>query len=202
MQIVIIILVVMSIWLIITGIERFLTFSAARNQSREFESKVASTLENHQIDEAISLSSKYKKSHLAMVINAGLQEFRAHQDSEDVIDASKRSLQRATSIKVSEFKRGLTGLATIGSTAPLVGLCGSVFGIINVFDGMRAAESAGIAAVSGGIAEALVSTVVGLGVGVPAVWLSKYFISKVENFVVEMDKSSAELINLFLKHHK
>ena len=197
------ILLVMSIWSIAIMVERYLTFTAARNQSREFAPKVATSLKSQKIDEAISLSDKYKKSHLAMVVNAGLQEFRAHQLSTEisgeVVDASKRALQRSTAIKIAEFRRGLSGLATIGSTAPFVGLFGTVFGIINSFVGMGESASAGISAVAGGIAEALVTTAVGLAVAVPAVWLFNYFTSKVDNFVVEMDNSSAELIDFFLK---
>ena len=200
---VVVVLLIMSIWSIAIMVERYLTYSAAKNQSREFATKVAQSLKSQKIDEAISLSDKYKKSHLAMVVNAGLQEFRAHQLSSDIsgeiVDSSKRALQRASAIKVAEFKRGLSGLATIGSTAPFVGLFGTVFGIINAFQGMRNAESAGISAVAGGIAEALFTTAFGLLVAVPAVWLFNYFVSKVDNFVVEMDNSSAELIDYFLK---
>ena len=200
---VVIVLLIMSIWSIAIMVERFLSFNAAKNQSREFAPKVAASLKNAKIEEAISLTEKYKKSHLAMVLNAGLQEFRAHQLSTEisgeVVDASKRALQRATAIKIAEFKRGLSGLATIGSTAPFVGLFGTVFGIINAFQGMRSAESAGISAVAGGIAEALFTTAFGLLVAVPAVWLFNYFVSKVDNFVVEMDNSSAELVDYFLR---
>lgn len=203
---VVLVMLVMSIWSIAIMVERFLTYNAAKNQSREFAPKVAASLKNGKIDEAISLSEKYKKSHLAMVLNAGLQEFRAHQLSSDisgeVVDASKRALQRATAIKVAEFKRGLSGLATIGSTAPFVGLFGTVFGIINAFQGMSSEASAGISAVAGGISEALFTTAFGLLVAVPAVWLFNYFVSKVDNFVVEMDNSSAELIDYFLKQRR
>jgi len=200
---VVIILLIMSIWSIAVGVERYLTYSAAKNQSREFAPKVAQSLKNQKIDEAISLSDKYKKSHLAMVVNAGLQEFRAHQVTSDlsgeIVEASARAQQRAAAIKIAEFKRGLSGLATIGSTAPFVGLFGTVFGIINAFQGMRNAETAGISAVAGGIAEALFTTAFGLFVAVPAVWLFNYFTSKVDNFVVEMDNSSAELIDYFIR---
>jgi biopolymer transport protein ExbB/biopolymer transport protein TolQ len=202
-KVVLVILLIMSIWSIAIMVERYLTFSAARNQSREFAPKVASSLKGQKIDEAINLSDKYKKSHLAMVVNAGLQEFRAHQLSTEIsgetVDASKRALQRATAIKIAEFRRGLSGLATIGSTAPFVGLFGTVFGIIDSFRGMGENASAGISAVASGIAEALVTTAVGLAVAVPAVWLFNYFTSKVDNFIVEMDNSSAELIDFFLK---
>ena len=82
--VVVLILLIMSIWSIAIMVERYLTYSAAKNQSREFATKVAQSLKNQKIDEAISLSDKYKKSHLAMVVNAGLQEFRAHELSNDI----------------------------------------------------------------------------------------------------------------------
>ena len=201
---VIIILLIMSMYSIAIMVERFLTYSAAKKQSREFAPRVAQALKNDRIEEAINISDKHKKSHLAMVVNAGLQEFRAHEQSADIsgdeIEASKRALQRAIAIKSAEFKRGLSGLATIGSTAPFVGLFGTVFGIINAFTGMKSAESAGIGAVAGGIAEALLTTALGLAVAVPAVWLFNYFTGKVDGFIVEMDNSASELVDYFLKN--
>lgn len=201
-----ILLLIMSIFSIAVMVERFLTFNAAKKQSREFAPKVASSLKQARIEEAISISDKYKKSHLAMVVNAGLQEFQAHQLSTDIsgeeVEASKRALQRAEAIKIAEFRRGLSSLATIGSTAPFVGLFGTVVGIINSFQGMKSAETAGIGAVAGGISEALFTTAFGLLVAVPAVWMFNYFTSKVDNFVVEMDNSSAELIDYFLKQRR
>lgn len=202
--IVVIILLLMSMYSIAIMVERFLTYSAAKKQSREFAPRVAQALKNDRIEEAINISDKHKKSHLAMVVNAGLQEFRAHEQSADIsgdeIEASKRALQRAIAIKTAEFRRGLSGLATIGSTAPFVGLFGTVFGIINAFQGMKNAETAGIGAVAGGISEALITTAFSLAVAVPAVWLFNYFMGKVDGFVVEMDNSASELIDYFLKN--
>lgn len=201
---VIIILLLMSMYSIAIMVERFLTYSAAKKQSREFAPRVAQALKNDRIEEAINISDKHKKSHLAMVVNAGLQEFRAHGESTEIsgdeVEASKRALQRAIAIKTAEFRRGLSGLATIGSTAPFVGLFGTVFGIIAAFQGMKSAESAGIGAVAGGIAEALFTTALSLAVAVPAVWLFNYFTGKVDGFVVEMDNSASELIDYFLKN--
>jgi biopolymer transport protein ExbB/biopolymer transport protein TolQ len=198
-----IILAFMSMYSIALMIERFLTYKAARDQSREFAPRVAQALKDNRIEEAINISDRHRKSHLAIVVNAGLQEFQAHQMSNeisgDIIDASKRALQRATAVKSAEFKRGLSALATIGSTAPFVGLFGTVVGIINAFTGMKAAESAGISAVAGGISEALVETAFGLIVAIPAVWMYNYFQGKVDSFQVEMDNSSSELIDYFLK---
>jgi len=201
-RIVAIILAIMSMYSIAIMVERWLTYNAAKKQSREFAPKVAAALRDNRIEEAINISDRHNKSHLAMVVNAGLQEFQANgagQISTNVIDASRRALQRASAIKTAELKRGLSALATIGSTAPFVGLFGTVVGIINSFQGMKQSEGTGIGAVAGGISEALVETAFGLIVAIPAVWAFNYFNNKVESFVVEMDNSSSELIDYFLK---
>ena len=116
-----------------------------------------------------------------------------------MIESSKRALERAQAITHAELNRGLSGLATIGSTAPFVGLFGTVVGIINAFEGISTEKSTGLGAVAGGISEALVATAIGLFVAIPAVWMFNYFNSKVEAFDVEMDNSSSELIDYFLK---
>src|SRR5262252_8551228 len=167
-----IVLAIMSMYSIAVMVERWLTFNAARNQSRQFAPKVAAALRDNRIDEAIAISDKHKKSHLAMVVNAGLQEFQNHtlgDLSGEEIESSRRALQRATAIKAAEFKRGLSALATIGSTAPFVGLFGTVVGILNAFKGIANNKATGLSAVAGGIAEALVTTAFGLLVAVPAV---------------------------------
>ncbi|MFN8008831.1 MAG: MotA/TolQ/ExbB proton channel family protein [Terriglobia bacterium] len=200
---VILVLAIMSAWSIGVMIDRLLAYSAARKQSREFAPLVAGCLKEGKIDEAINVSEQNKKSHLAKVVVAGLQEFQAHQISAEipgeVVEASKRALERATAITNAELKRGISGLATIGSTAPFVGLFGTVFGIINAFQGMSSEKSTGLSAVAGGISEALITTAFGLFVAVPAVWMFNYFNSKIESFGVEMNNSSSELIDYFLK---
>ena len=202
---VVIVLLLMSIYIIAIGIERYMTYNAAKQQSRQFAPKVAQALKNNNIDEAINISDRHKNSHLAMVVSSGLKEFAAHQGNSDIsgeeMEASKRALQRAIAVKTAELKRGLSGLATVGSTAPFVGLFGTVVGIINAFQGMKAEETAGIAAVAGGISEALVTTAFGILVAVPAVWLFNYFTNKVSSFGVEMDNSASELIDYFIKQN-
>ena len=202
-QAVVVVLVIMSVWSISVMIERFLTYRAARKQSMAFAPAVSEALKTGNIGEAIDLAEQHEKSHLAKVLVAGLQEFQAHQTSDaipgETIEASKRALQRATAILIEELKKGLGGLATIGATAPFVGLFGTTVGIINAFQGMTAGETTGLAAVAGGISEALVATAMGLFVAVPAVWMYNYFTTKIDSFVVEMDNSSSELIDYFLK---
>jgi len=200
---VVILMFVMSAWSIGVMIDRYIAFRAARKQSRVFAPAVAGALKDGKIDEAISIAEQNKRSHLAKVVTAGLQEFQAHQASPDIsgetIEASKRALERAAAIVHAELKRGVSSLATIGSTAPFVGLFGTVLGIINAFHGISTAKSTGLAAVAGGIAEALVTTAIGLFVAVPAVWMFNYFTSRIEAFDVEMDNSSSELIDYFIK---
>ncbi|MBI2816688.1 MAG: MotA/TolQ/ExbB proton channel family protein [Acidobacteria bacterium] len=202
-RLVVISLFIMSAWSIGVMIDRWLAFSAARNQSRTFAPLVAGALRDGKIEEAIHVAERHKKSHLAKVITAGLQEFQAHQASAELsgeeIEASKRALDRAEAIVHAELKRGLSGLATIGATAPFVGLFGTVVGIINAFKGISSEKSTGLAAVAGGISEALVATAIGLFVAIPAVWLFNYFTSKMEAFDVEMDNSSSELVDYFIK---
>jgi biopolymer transport protein ExbB/biopolymer transport protein TolQ len=115
------------------------------------------------------------------------------------IDASRRALERAEAIVHAELKRGVSSLATIGSTAPFVGLYGTVVGIMNAFKSISTSKSTGIGAVAGGISEALITTAVGLFVAIPAVWMFNYFSNRIEAFDVEMGNSSSELIDYFLK---
>lgn len=202
--VVIITLLLQSIYLIAVGIERWLTYSKAKQQSRQYAPKVAQALKTSNYDEAISISDKHKDSHLAMVVSSGLKEFAAHQGMTDEIggdemEASKRALQRAIAVKTAELKRGLAGLATVGSTAPFVGLFGTVVGIIGAFNALRANETAGIGAVGGSIAEALVATAFGIAVAVPAVWMFNYFTNKVTSFSIEMENSASELVDYFIK---
>ncbi len=116
-----------------------------------------------------------------------------------MIEASRRALERAEAIVHAELKRGVSSLATIGSTGPFVGLFGTVVGIINAFKGISTEKSTGLGAVAGGISEALVTTALGLFVAIPAVMMFNYFTNRVESFDVEMGNSSSELIDYFLK---
>jgi biopolymer transport protein ExbB/biopolymer transport protein TolQ len=200
---VVITMFIMSAWSIGVMIDRLMAYSAAQSESRKFAPAVAGALREGKLDEAIKIADRYKKSHLAKVVVAGLQEFRAHDLSADIsgekIEASKRALERAEAIVGAELKRGVSSLATIGSTGPFVGLFGTVVGIINAFQGISTQKSTGLGAVAGGISEALVTTAIGLFVAIPAVMMFNYFTGRIESFNVEMGNSSSELIDYFIK---
>jgi biopolymer transport protein ExbB/TolQ len=202
-----VVLIIMSMWSIGVAIERIFTFTQARNQSKLFAPQVAKHLKEARLKDAIALSSSknYRYSHLAKVVLAGLQEYQFQQESganlsrEDVLDTVRRSIQRASALTASDLKKGIAALATIGSTAPFVGLLGTVVGVIVAFNGIASSGSSGIGAVAGGISEALVETALGLVVAIPAVWFYNYLTGRIEYFNVEMDNSSSELVDYFIR---
>jgi biopolymer transport protein ExbB len=202
-----IVLFIMSFWSVGVAIERIYTFNQATKQSKMYAPLVAKHLKEGRLKEAIALSSakEYRYSHLAKVVLAGLQEYQFQQESganlsrEDLLDTVRRSIQRATALTSNDLKKGISGLATIGATAPFVGLLGTVVGVINAFVGIASSGSGGIGAVSAGIAEALVETALGLFVAIPAVWFYNYLSGKLEFFNVEMDNSSSEMVDYFIK---
>jgi len=202
------VLTIMSIYSIGVMIERWWTYRQAIAQSKNYAGDVLRFLKAGKIKEAIDASRgpNVKHSHLAKVFVAGLQEWQyqlelgeTERDRDAALDAAKRAIQRATAVNLADLKRGLSGLATIGSTAPFVGLFGTTFGIINAFSGMALTGSGGLATIMGGISEALITTAYGLFVAVPAVWAYNYLGGKVEGFNVEMDNSSSELLEYFIR---
>ncbi len=200
---VVFVLLIMSVWSLAVMIDRALYFSAARKQSREFAPRVAGALKEGRLDEAIKVADRNKKSHLAEVVTAGLQEFRNYGSggtvTEEQVEASQRALERSEAIVHAKLKRGLGGLATIGATAPFIGLFGTVIGILDAFQQIAQQHTTGLGAVASGISEALVTTAFGLFVAIPAVMAFNYFTNRVESFDVEMDNSSSELVDYFLK---
>ena len=202
-----IILVVMSMWSFGVAIERYYTFLQAQKQSKLYAPQVAKHLKDGRLKDAlqVSQSKTYQYSHLAKVVLAGLQEYQFQHDTggvlekDDMVDTVRRAIQRATALTASDLKKGIPSLATIGATAPFVGLLGTVVGIITAFQGIAATGSGGLGAVSAGISEALIETALGLVVAIPAVWMYNYFTGRLEYFNVEMDNSSSELVDYFIK---
>jgi biopolymer transport protein ExbB/biopolymer transport protein TolQ len=201
---VVIVMFIMSIYSIWVMVERFITFQQAKNQSLKLLGALSNVLTKGDYQQAIDITKKYKQSHLAKVISAGLLEFEAvrrdkrNTDPEVAIEASRQGMDRTAMITIAELKENLGVLATIGATAPFVGLFGTVIGIIHAFQKM-ATSGGGIASVSAGIAEALITTAFGLFVAIPAVWAYNYFQNRIDRFTVEMSNSGSEMSIYFLK---
>ena len=201
---VIIMMALMSIYSLWVMVERYITFSKAKSQSLKLLGALSNLLTKGDYAQAIEVTKKFKQSHLAKVIAAGLLEFEASRrdkrttDPELAVEAARQGMDRTAMITVAELKENLGVLATIGATAPFVGLFGTVVGIINAFTGM-AKGGGGIASVSAGIAEALFTTAGGLLVAIPAVWAYNYFQNRVDRFTVEMSNSGSEMAIYFMK---
>lgn len=202
-----VILIIMSMISFGVAIERIYTFAQARKQSKLYAPQVAKHLKEGRLKDAIAISASknYRYSHLAKVVLAGLQEYQFQQESgsnlsrEDLVDTVRRAIQRASALTANDLKKGVASLATIGATAPFVGLLGTVVGIITAFQGIASQGSGGLGAVSAGISEALVETALGLVVAIPAVWFYNYLTGRIEYFNVEMDNSSSEMVDYFIK---
>ena len=202
-----IVLGLMSMWSMGVFFERLFTFTQAGKQSKAFAPQVAKHLKDGQLKDAIAVaqSKTYKYSHLGKVVLAGLQEYQFQKDAgvelsrDDVIDSVRRAIQRAAALTAADLKKGMGSLATIGATAVFVGLLATTLGVINAFQGIAATGSGGLGAVSAGIAEALVGTAIGLFVAIPAVWFYNALTTRIEFFNVEMDNSSSELVDYFIK---
>ena len=200
-------LAVMSMWSMGVFFERLFTFTQAGKQSRMFAPQAAKHLKDGRLKDAIAISQSknYKYSHLGKVVLAGLQEYQFQKDSgatlerDDVVDGVRRAIQRTSALTATDLKKGMGSLATIGATAVFVGLLATTIGVINAFQGIAATGSGGLGAVSAGISEALVGTAVGLFVAIPAVWFYNYLTGRIEFFNVEMDNSSSELVDYFIR---
>jgi len=203
---VILILLGLSVYSIAVMIDKFRSYKAARDESLQFLPMFVKNLKDNNFQGALDAARKYKRSHIARVVSAGLIEYDADKadfkDSHDLVGAVGRALERAVSLTAAEMKKGIGGLATIGSSAPFIGLFGTVIGIVNAFTGIAQSGSGGLAAVSAGIAEALITTAFGIMVAVPAVMAFNYFTTRLERFQIEMSNSSAELLDFFVKKHE
>ena len=159
-----------------------------------------------------SASERMQDSPVAQVFRAGYQEMqrltRAKRESGDEaedadfggIENVQRAMQRARTQEVTRLERGLTFLATTASTAPFVGLFGTVWGIMTAFMGLSSTTSSTIQAVAPGIAEALIATAVGLAAAIPAVVMYNRFARQLRVLGSEMDTFGAEFLNIAERH--
>ncbi len=201
------VLALMSMWSMGVFFERLFTFFQAGKQSKMFAPQAAKHLKDGRLKDAIAISQSknYKYSHLGKVVLAGLQEYQFQKESgvvlerDELVDAVRRAIQRASALTGADLKKGMGSLATIGATAVFVGLLATTLGVITAFNGIATTGSGGLGSVSAGISEALVGTAMGLIVAIPAVWFYNYLTGRIEFFNVEMDNSSSELVDYFIK---
>jgi biopolymer transport protein TolQ len=200
-RLVVYVLVLMSAGSILVMAERFISFLRSSGDSRRFASTLAGAIEKAGVDEAakVKVGTPKRVGHLGRVLSAGLGAYSmtrtAGSTADLTIESVARALERQAQREQQNLKRGLNLLATVGSTAPFVGLLGTVVGIINAFQQMAATGSGGLATVSAGISEALVTTALGLLVAIPAVMAYNYGQGWVDARMVDMTESSNELLD-------
>src|SRR5215472_14251779 len=196
-------LALLSVFSVGMIIEKHRRFSAASGQSEKFKPEFKKFLHGGDVQNLIEAAGQHQNSHVAQVVSAGIAEYEAVSqnggDPTASLDLVTSALRDSISETLIQLKRGLGFLATIGSTAPFVGLFGTVVGIINAFRSIAATGSGGMSVVSGGIAEALVSTALGIFVAIPAVVAFNTFTGKLETFHVEMNRASSQLLNRLFK---
>jgi biopolymer transport protein ExbB/biopolymer transport protein TolQ len=196
-------LLLMSLWSLTVMVSKWWALRAAKAETLKFAPEFSQFLEEDNLGEAIKLAETYKKSHVARVLGGALGEIRPLIQDGSVtvsdINTAERAVEREMLMTVVGLKRGNAVLATVGATAPFVGLLGTTMGIVNAFTGMAASGSGGIASISAGVAEALITTAFGLIVAIPAVWAYNYFQTKIDNLTAEMTYTSKEMIDYLIK---
>jgi len=196
-------LIALSIFSIALIVDKHRRFRLATRQSQQFKPAFAKFLHGGEIPALIEAARVNPTSHVAQVVSAGILEYEGVRqgggDPVASLELVTSAIRDSMSESLIQLKRGLGFLATIGSTAPFIGLFGTVVGIINAFRGIAATGSGGMGAVSGGIAEALVATALGIFVAIPAVVAFNHFTGKLENFHVEMNRASSQLVNCLFK---
>ncbi|MCX4241249.1 MotA/TolQ/ExbB proton channel family protein [Paraliomyxa miuraensis] len=198
-------LVAMGVASLFVAIERVLVLGKAAAMSNEFAAKARPLLEDRDFEPLLDLAKgkDYERTPLPRLMAFGLESYfsqRKHvinDDDEAVTPAemARRELTRRQQQLDSELRRGMGILASTGSTAPFIGLFGTVIGIITAFQGIAAAGGGGLEAVSAGIAEALIVTAVGLVVAIGAVLVFNYLTARFDKFEMHMQHASGELVD-------
>jgi biopolymer transport protein ExbB/biopolymer transport protein TolQ len=184
-------------------VDKHRRLNLAVRQTELFKPDFKKFMHGGDVQKLIGAVALHQNSHVAQVVSAGILEYdgvrQSGRDPVASLELVQSALRDSMSETLIQLKRGLGFLATIGSTAPFIGLFGTVVGIINAFRSIAATGSGGMSVVSGGIAEALVSTALGIFVAIPAVVAFNTFTGKIETFHVEMNRASTQLVNCLFK---
>ena len=204
---VVVVLVIMSLYSLAVSGERLATFWRGRKQSRGYIDALAPLVEaSGRLREAVGLEKRFAGSPVASVIGAGLREYargaeRAGTAPFEVAEVVNRAMERTKERELAGLRRGMPVLATVASSAPFVGLFGTVGGIITAFQKLAdpTKGGGGIGTVSAGIAEALITTAVGLGVAIISVWFYNYFTTRLDDMTIDIDETASEVVDTILR---
>lgn len=189
-------LAIMAVGCLYVAIERTWSLGKARNQSRDLAAALNEPFSQGKPEAALEVvrSGSYKASYLARLLEKGLVEFVERPDQHG-IESAARAMANASVGEGALLRKGIGILATTGSTAPFVGLVGTIFGIINAFQGMAETGSGGLGSVAAGIAEALWATAFGISVALLGVWLFNWFNGKIDAVTDDMSVAGQEFLD-------
>jgi biopolymer transport protein ExbB len=168
-------------------VERLITFQGAQTDTRKLMAGLVRTLQSQGVDAAKELCVR-TRGPIAAILHAGLTKVDRGPD------AVEKAIDNAGAIELAFLERGLVLLSTLGNLAPLLGFLGTASGMIHAFDAISAAGPGAARVVAGGVAEALITTVTGLAIAIPAQGMYNYFVARVDHYVIEMEQSSVELL--------
>jgi len=196
-RLIVIVLALMSLASLAVTAERLFFFNKSKGDSIRYAQSVEKMLADVRLQEAAATKAGASGGYLGRVIDAGLRAFTRAQGArgEYVVESVGRALERQAQREIQTLKRGQSIVATVSSTAPFVGLLGTVMGIVSSFQAMASSGSGGLGTVSAGIAEALVTTAFGLVVAIPAVMAFNWMQSWVDARAVDLAESSNELLD-------
>jgi biopolymer transport protein ExbB/TolQ len=208
---VVVVLLAMSAYSLSIAVERLMAYRKGRALSRLYIEALAPLVESAaRLPEAVGLDKKFAGSPVATVVGAGVTEYAKSlaggartSSAFDVAEAVNRTMERVKERELANLRRGLPVLATVASSAPFVGLFGTVGGIITAFQKLAdpTKGGGGIGTVSAGIAEALITTAVGLGVAIVTVWFYNFFLARLDDMTIDIDETASELVDSILKSH-
>jgi biopolymer transport protein ExbB/TolQ len=208
---VVVVLLAMSAYSLSIAVERLMAYRKGRALSRLYIEALAPLVESAaRLSEAVGLDKKFAGSPVATVVGSGVAEYAKSlaagaraASAFDVAEAVNRTMERVKERELANLRRGLPVLATVASSAPFVGLFGTVGGIITAFQKLAdpTKGGGGIGTVSAGIAEALITTAVGLGVAILTVWFYNFFMARLDDMTIDIDETASELVDSILKSH-
>lgn len=181
-------------------VERCLFFSRARRRAKVFAAKAMCELERGELEGVARVAEEFRDAPVARVIATAAQTFQHAREQGwsgglSPLEKTQRHMDRFIEAMNADLRRGFTVLSSVGSTAPFVGLLGTVLGIITAFQGIASSGSGGLSAVSAGIAEALVETALGLTVAIPAVLAFHFLSGRASEEEMRMKNALGELLD-------
>ena len=196
-RMIVIVLGLMSVLSLGVTVERILFFLKSKGDSMRYAMSVEKLLADGNLREVALKKAGNTGGYLGRVVDAGIKAFMRAEGAhgEYIVESVGRALERQAQREIQTLKRGQSIVATVSSTAPFVGLLGTVMGIVSSFQSMASSGSGGLGTVSAGIAEALVTTAFGLLVAIPAVMAFNWLQTWVDARAVDLAESSNELLD-------